>query len=149
MFIAIIVAFFSGLTRTVSRMVNAQLSAQIGPFQSTFYNYVLGLVCSGLILSLSRDPLPISTLTGGQIPAWAYWGGAVGVLFVVLSNLVTPKMSAFVMTLLIFGGQIATGLALDVWLQHQLSLGKIVGGVLILAGLLGNLSLDAGRRRAR
>lgn len=138
MLIAIVLALLSGLTRTVSRMVNAQLSERIGPFQSTFYNYVLGLICSGLALFLSRDPWPVT----GQIPAWAYGGGVVGVLFVVLSNLITPKISAFAMTLLIFVGQIATGLALDVFLHQQLSAGKIAGGVLVLVGLLGNLAID-------
>lgn len=149
MLIAIVIAFLSGLTRTVARMVNAQLSARIGPFQSTFFNYVLGLVCSVLILFFSRDSLPVSALTTGQIPAWAYFGGVVGVLFIVLSNLTAPKISAFAMTLLIFVGQIATGIAVDVFIHQQLSLGKIGGGVLILVGLLGNLAIDADRRRER
>jgi bacterial/archaeal transporter family-2 protein len=147
MLIAIAVSFLSGITRTVSRMVNAQLSERIGPFQSTFYNYVLGLICSVLILLLSREPLPVSALTSGQIPAWAYFGGVVGVLFVVLSNLTAPKISAFSMTLLIFVGQIATGIAIDVFVHQQFSLGKIAGGALILAGLLGNLSIDEDRKR--
>src|SRR6266536_5829304 len=104
MLIAIIIAFLSGVTRTVSRMVNAHLSERLGSFQSTFYNYVLGLICSVLILLLSREHLAVSDLTSSQIPAWAYLGGVVGVLFVVLSNLVASKISAFSMTLLIFVG---------------------------------------------
>jgi DHA3 family macrolide efflux protein-like MFS transporter len=47
------------------------------------------------------------------------------------------------MTLLIFVGQIATGIAIDVFVHQQLSLGKIAGGVLILVGLLG-MSLGIG-----
>ena len=140
MLIAIILSFLSGVTRTVSRMVNAQLSERIGPFQSTFYNYGLGLICSVLILFLSRDPWSVSTLTAGQIPAWAYWGAGIGVLIVVLSNFVTPRMSAFAMTLLIFGGQIGTGIVIDVFIHQQFSLGQMTGGVLILVGLLGSLS---------
>ncbi len=148
MLVAIVVAFLSGITRTVSRMVNAQLSKRIGPFQSTFYNYVLGLICSALLLLLNRDPAPVSMLTTGQVPAWAYWGGAVGVLFVVLSNLVTPKISAFSMTMLIFVGQVGAGVAIDVFLHQQLSFGKVAGSILILAGLLWHLSGsdEAGKR---
>ncbi len=149
MLIAIALSFLSGVTRTVSRMANAQLSERIGPFQSAFYNYVLGLLCSVLTLLLSREPLPVSALTTRQIPAWAYFGGVVGVLFVVLSNLTAPKISAFSMTLLIFVGQIATGIAIDVFVHQQLSLGKIAGGVLILVGLLGSLSIDEDRKRER
>lgn len=142
MLIAIILSLLSGVTRTVSRMVNAQLSERIGPFQSTFYNYILGLICSVLILFLSRDPWPVSTLTAGQIPAWAYWGGGLGVLFVVLSNFVTPKMPALAMTLLIFGGQIGAGIVIDVIIHQQFSPGQVAGGVLIMAGLLSNLLID-------
>ncbi len=129
-------------------MANAQLSERIGAFQSTFYNYALGLLCSLLALLLSREPAPVSALSTGQIPAWAYFGGVVGVLFVVLSNLTTPKISAFSMTLLIFVGQVGTGIAIDLLAHQQLSLGKIAGGVLILAGLLANLSIDEARRRS-
>jgi len=109
----------------------------------------LGLLCSVLTLLLSREPLPVSALTTRQIPAWAYFGGVVGVLFVVLSNLTAPKISAFSMTLLIFVGQIATGIAIDVFVHQQRSLGKIAGGVLILVGLLGSLSIDEDRKRER
>jgi transporter family-2 protein len=147
MVIAMVIAFLSGVTRTISRMANAQLSERIGPFQSTFYNYVLGLICSVLALLVSREPLPVSALTAGQIPAWAYFGGVVGVLFVVLSNLTAPKISAFAMTVLIFVGQIAAGIAIDIFVHQQLALGKIAGGVLILVGLLGNLSIDKDRKR--
>jgi bacterial/archaeal transporter family-2 protein len=147
MVIAMVIAFLSGVTRTISRMTNAQLSERIGPFQSTFYNYVLGLICSVLALLVSREPLPVSALTARQIPAWAYFGGVVGVLFVVLSNLTAPKISAFAMTVLIFVGQIAAGIAIDIFVHQQLALGKIAGGVLILVGLLGNLSIDKDRKR--
>ena len=147
MAIAIVIAFLSGVTRTISRMANAQLSERIGPFQSTFYNYVLGLICSVLALLLSRELLPVSALTTGQIPTWAYFGGVVGVLFVVLSNLTAPKISAFSMTVLIFIGQIAAGIAIDIFVHQELALGKIAGGVLILVGLLGNLSIDKDRKR--
>lgn len=149
MWIAIVASFLSGTSRTVSRMANAQLSERIGPFQSTFYNYVLGLICSVLALVLSREPLPVSALTTGQIPAWAYFGGVVGVLFVVLANLTAPKISAFTMTVLIFGGQIGTGIVIDVVVHQQLSIGRIVGGMLILAGLLVNLCIDQYRKRER
>src|SRR5690349_10160013 len=141
MLIALVVSLFAGVTRTVSRMVNAQLSQRIGPLQSTFYNYVLGLICSVLTLLLIWQPVPLAVVASGQIPAWAYLGGAVGVLFVVLANLTAPKISAFSMTLLIFVGQIATGIALDVFVHQQIALGKIAGGALILGGLLANLSI--------
>ena len=85
---------------------------------------------------------------GGQIPAWAYLGGGVGVLFIVLSNLTAPKISAFSMTLLIFVGQIATGIAIDALVHQRLLLGQVAGGGLILAGLVWSqlIARDSARR---
>ena len=140
MLTAITLSFLSGITRTIGRMLNAQLSERIGLFQSTFYNYVLGFICSVLALLLNRKPVPVAALASGQIPIWAYFGGAVGVLFVVLSNFTAPKMPAFTMTMWIFVGQISAGVVLDGLIHQQLSLAKLVGGSLVLAGLLWNLS---------
>jgi transporter family-2 protein len=142
MFIAITIAFLSGVARTIGRMANAQLSERIGPLQSTFYNYALGLACSALALGFSWEGLADSAVSGMHVPLWAYLGGAVGVLFVVLSNLTAPNISAFSMTLLMFVGQITAGIAIDVFAHQQLSLGKIAGAALILAGLLANLVID-------
>ena len=96
MLLAVIASFLSGVARTVSRMANAQLSERIGAFQSTFFNYVVGLIVSVAALEVSGERSQVSTLAGGEVPVWAYFGGVVGVLFVVLSNLTAPRMSAFV-----------------------------------------------------
>ena len=146
MIIALVAALLSGVTRTVGRMANAQLAVRIGSFQSTFYNYLVGLLCSLLALAALRSPLPAAG--AGQIPAWAYLGGGVGVLFIVLSNLTAPRISAFSMTLLIFVGQIASGIAIDALVHGRLEPGKIAGGGLILAGLLWNqlIARDPARR---
>jgi transporter family-2 protein len=148
MIIALVAALLSGVTRTVGRMANAQLAVRIGSFQSTFYNYLVGLLCSLLALAALRSPLPPAAVAG-QIPAWAYLGGGVGVLFIVLSNLTAPRISAFAMTLLIFVGQIATGIAIDALAHQRLEPGKLAGGGLILAGLLWNqlIARDPARRR--
>jgi transporter family-2 protein len=142
MLAAIVLSLLSGVARTIARMTNAQLAQRVGAFQSTFYNYAVGLACSALALLLSREAAPAAAVSAGPLPPWAYLGGAVGVLFVILSNVTAPKISAFSMTLLIVAGQIGTGLAIDLLSAQQLALGKLAGGALILAGLLGNLLLD-------
>ncbi len=147
MLVAIAVAFLSGVTRTIGRMANAQLAGRVGALQSTGYNYLVGLICSVLFLALDRRPAPAAALDAGPIPVWVYLGGAVGVAFVVLSNHTTPRLSAFSMTLLMFVGQLATGVAIDLLAHQQPALGKLVGGVLILAGLLIDLSIDRDRKR--
>ena len=46
----IIIAMMAGVTIVVSRIVNAKLSERIGLFESTFYNFLTGLIFSMIIL---------------------------------------------------------------------------------------------------
>lgn len=142
MLLAIAIAFGSGVTRVFARMLNASLSAQIGVMQSTFWSFLTGLLCSVTFLLGSREASGVMALDATAIPAWAYLGGVVGVLFVALSSVVTPRISAFYLTLLVFLGQIASGVAIDALARQHLPLGKVIGGALILGGLLWSLAVD-------
>ena len=135
---ACLMALSSGAARTFSRMVNAQLSERVGPVQSTLSNYLVGLLVSLLVLSVSRPPLH----QVASLPWWAYSGGLIGVAFVLLLNITTPRLSAFTMTMLLFVGQIAMSIALDAWSAHHLGWSKPLGGLLILLGLAWNLRID-------
>jgi uncharacterized membrane protein YdcZ (DUF606 family) len=86
--------------------------------------------------------LYISSHTLQSIPIAVYLGGLVGVIVISLSNYITPKISAFYLTLLIFIGQLFTGTIIDFFLSHELSTGKIIGGILVLIGLTYNLLVD-------
>lgn len=135
MIIALLLTFLSGVTRVASRMVNAELAKEIGVIGSTFYNYVIGLACSLAVLYFVNEPDSLFLVFSGKIPLWAHFGGLVGVVFILLSNAITPKISALQMTLLIFVGQVGSGLILDGLQGQALSTGKIAGAIFILAGL--------------
>ena len=77
-----------------------------------------------------------------SIPIAVYLGGLVGVIVISLSNYITPKISAFYLTLLIFIGQLFAGTIIDFFLTNELSTGKIIGGVFVLIGLTYNLLVD-------
>lgn len=51
-------------------------------------------------------------------------------------------MSAFYVTLLIFVAQLFTGVALDWLISRQFPLSKIIGGLIVVAGLAYNLHID-------
>ncbi|WP_179228716.1 DMT family transporter [Leptolyngbya ohadii] len=144
---AIILSFLSGVAGTLCRIINAQLAQRIGALGSTFCNYALGLLCSILILLIEYAFLPAWDSIGISVPAWAYLCGLIGVLFVVLSNIIAPKMSAFSMTLLIIVGQLSTGIVLDVLIHHQFHWSRMAGSVLIFLGLLRNLMIDRDKRQ--
>lgn len=142
MFIYILVAILSGISIVVSRIINARLGDKIGVFQSTFYNFLTGLLFSMIILFISKENLNISADTLTSTPILAYLGGLVGVTSITLSNYIAPKISAFYMALLIFIGQLFTGILIDYLTLNQISIGKIIGGIIVCIGLAYNLNLD-------
>lgn len=136
----IFLAFMAGITIVVSRILNANLAKEIGELQSTFYNFLTGLIFSIIIFLFSKESFNISQLT--PIPFFAYIGGLIGIASISLSNKIAPKTSTFYMTLLIFIGQLLIGIIIDYFIFNKFSLGKILGGSLAAIGLEYNLMLD-------
>jgi len=138
----IIIAILSGISIVIARIINSNLAKRIGIIQGTFYNYVTGLTLSLIFLFFSHEILNISVISMKSLPLWAYLGGVTGVLVVVLSSYITPKISAFYLTLLMFIGQIFVGIIIDYFTLNILSIGKVIGGLLVLIGLSYNLLID-------
>ncbi len=138
----IIVSILSGVTIVTGRIINSNLAKKIGMLQGTFFNYVVGLLFSIIFLVFSKESFLIPKSTFESIPLIGYLGGIVGVLTIALSNYITPKISAFYLTLFIFIGQLFTGVVIDYITLGQLSLGKVIGGILVFVGLAYNLIVD-------
>ncbi|KEH89313.1 membrane protein [Clostridium novyi A str. 4540] len=140
--IYILVAILAGASIVVSRVINFSLADKIGVFQGTFFNYIVGLLFSIIFLVISNDTLFIQNSLFKSLPWWAYLGGLVGVLVVVLSTYLTPRISAFYLTIFIFLGQLFTGIIIDYFVLREFSIGKVFGGILVLLGVVYNLILD-------
>jgi len=141
---AMLMAVASGISGVVSRLANAQLSARTSALGSSFTNHWVGLVGS-VILLLVMQPDFIAGLQVPDVPAWAYVGGACGVLMVMLWNVAGLKVSAFELTLLSFVGQVFAGIALDLLLGNGFSREIFIGGSFVVAGVL--LNMFAGQKK--
>lgn len=142
MIYALILSFIAGVSIVVARIINANLGDKIGVLSSTFFNYVTGLFFSFIILLFTKEMSLIPSLSLSTVPFIGYLGGVLGVLVVSLSSYVAPRISAFYMTLFCFIGQLFIGIIIDYINFGTLSFGKILGGILVLAGLVFNLNLD-------
>jgi transporter family-2 protein len=143
----VLAVFASGVSIVVSRSFNARLANNTSVYTSTFFNYVLGLAASiPVFLLFGRGE---SVLSGPTFSPqwWIYLGGAIGMVTVWLSNIVVVKIPALYFTLLMFVGQIFTGVALDAVLDGAFSLQNLAGGVFVAFGLTLNLLFE--RREAR
>ncbi|MGX7024643.1 DMT family transporter [Vagococcus hydrophili] len=137
-----LLAFLAGVSIVIARIINAQLAGRIGLFESTYFNYLTGLGSSIIILLISGELLGFSISNVEKIPYWAYLGGVLSILVVVLSSYITPKISVFYQTLFVFVGQLFVGMLIDYVLLQELSVNKIIGGSLVLCGLIFNLVVD-------
>ena len=68
--------------------------------------------------------------------------GVIGLSIVAISNILIPKIPTIYTTLLIFVGQLFTGIVIDFFTGSYISTGKFIGGILICGGLFYNLMID-------
>ncbi len=138
---AIIAVLFSGFTIVMARITNAHLAKRAGVSFSCLMNYVVGLTGSLIVFLLMGSPAK-AAFPVTAAPLTVYLGGAMGLISVYLLNVITPKLPAMQLTLLLFIGQLFSGILLDYFLTDMFSPGKFFGGILVLAGLALNMKAD-------
>ena len=136
------IAFLSGVTIVLSRVINYVLADKIGIFQGTFFNYALGLLGSTALLFFRGESYRLLEISSYKGTWWAYTGGLVGVGVIALSSYLSSKISAFYLTLFLFVGQLFTGMLLDYLVSDDFSIIKLLGGMLVVIGLSYNLIID-------
>lgn len=142
MVLFLIISVLSGVSVVVARIINARLAEKIGIFPGTLINYVTGLFFSFLLMLFTSELFHFNEIEFAVLPLWAYLGGLTGVVVIVLSSYVTPRISSFYLTLFIFIAQLFVGILFDYMLESNVSPGKIAGGLFVLTGLTYNLMLD-------
>lgn len=141
--IYLILAILGGVSIVVARSVNSKLATHIGIFEGTLFNYITGLVTSIIVFIISGNLASVKDIGNSNIPLWAYVGGLIGIMVVTLSSFVATKISVFYLTIIMFIGQIFTGVAVDYFREGNLSLSKILGGLIVAVGLGYNLIIDS------
>ncbi len=131
----IFLAILTGANIVVSRTLNAGGAQKNGLYMSTLMNYLTGLITSLIVLWIAGENGSFLNPDFKASSLFMYLGGAVGMLCIFLSNYVTPRMPAFLLTLLLFISQLITALMLDFVLSGTFSLGRLIGGALVLVGL--------------
>ena len=139
----IILAMVGGILTTLSMIVNSSLGKKIGVLQSTCINYIVGLICSTLVLILLGSSIKVSVETFSKLPFYIFLGGAIGVSIVYCSNIIIPKIPVVYSTLLLFVGQVVAGIIIDFFVMSEISFSKLVGAIVIIIGILYNSKIDA------
>lgn len=130
----------SGAMMPLQAGVNGQLARHIGSVLSAaLISFLVGSLAL-LVVSLSQRELPGSLAPFKGLSWWHWTGGLLGVLFVVSAAFTGPRIGALLFMSLVLAGQLTAALLLDHfgWAgfpQSPVSLGKLAGLVLIVAGI--------------
>jgi transporter family-2 protein len=139
---AVVLSLGAGITVVLSRTVNARLSERIGALQGSFINHVIGLPVAIAVLFIwgRTDQILVGFAFSSDV--WIYWGGIMGVMVVMLSNIIVPKVPAFRLTLLSFIGQVSAGIALDLITKKGYSEADFIAGLLVSVGIGANMLIE-------
>lgn len=139
--LAVLLSLGSGFSIVFARTSNARLGHLAGIGHSTLMNYVTGLAGSLVLFALVANFRLAAPIPSPDAPWWVYFGGPLGMVGIILINLATMKIPAVQLSVIIFLGQIASGMVIDA-LFARFSLGMLLGGVVVGAGLWLNILAD-------
>ena len=115
------------------------------PSAAAFVSYLGGTIVMGLVLALGRRVgLPPGQLTEAVVsgvPWWAWSGGLLGSIYVVISVLLVPRLGTATVLSLFVLGQMVASVAFDHFglfglAQRSADLGRVLGAGLLVAGVL-------------
>lgn len=136
----VVMALLTGVVIAVQTGINSQLRAFLAsPLQAVFVSFMVGTAVVALALVAKREPPPLAKWA--SMPWWMWLGGLCGLFIVSTNIIVVPRLGAALLTSLAIAGQLTTALALDHYGAfgfpvHHISLPRVAGAVLLLAGVV-------------
>ena len=133
--------------------INAQLGRRVGsPFLSALLNFLVGIAALLIITSIVEHGLAIPVGSILKAPPWVLFGGAFAVVFVTGNILLMPRIGSVQTAILPALGQILMGTLIDTfgWFnsaQRDMSVLRIIGVALVIAGVLTVVLAKAGRTK--
>lgn len=137
---AYVLVFFAGVIVPLQALVNARLAhLTSGPVFASLLSFCVGTVALAAWWLATRPALPdFATLS--RVPWWAWSGGLLGAIYVVVATLMVPRLGAASLICLIVFGQLLGSLLLDHYgVLHSpkpVDLTRVIGVVLVAIGAL-------------
>lgn len=133
----VLIALFIGALLGIQLGVNNALKVGLQtPLWAAFVSFFVGAIALLIAALLARAPLPGKF----EVPLWAWTGGLLGAVYVLLSFVIVDKLGAATLMGCVVSGQIIASLVVDHfgWLripQHSLSPGRLAGALLLGLGV--------------
>jgi bacterial/archaeal transporter family-2 protein len=136
-----LLGIFAGILVPIQTALNAQLGRTAGhPITTTLIVFIVGVVAC-LIALLAIRPATPQLATFAQVPLWAWGGGMIAMVYVVLLVTLAPKLGVGLTTALVLVGQLLAALAIDHFgvlgnPQHSLNSMRLLGVALMIGGVV-------------
>ncbi|GJE56981.1 MULTISPECIES: DMT family transporter [Methylobacterium] len=133
-------ALLGGVAFVLQQTVNAGLRGALGsPFWAGLTNFVVGAVALAALLAAMREPVP-SLDAASRAPWYAWTGGLLGVLYIVGTILLVPRLGAATVVGLFIVGQILCALVFDQFgllgvPVREVGAGRLLGAALMIVGV--------------
>jgi transporter family-2 protein len=134
-------ALGAGISVATQQVLNGSLRASLNsPSWAGFVSYLCGLATMVVVLLAMREPIPSWKLVAAT-PWWAWSGGVLGGVFILLAILLLPSLGAATLLALVVAGQMAAGVTMDHFgafglAQHSLSISRLLGVALVIGGVV-------------
>ena len=140
-FFLYLLALGAGVSVAVQQVLNGALRTALGsPAWAGFVSYIGGLLTMIVVLLALGERLP-SWKAVADTPWWAWSGGVLGGVFILLMFLLLPLLGAATLIALVVAGQMAAAITLDHFgafglATHPVSLSRLAGAALLIAGVV-------------
>ena len=134
-------ALGAGISVAVQQVLNGSLRVSLqSPAWAGFVSYLGGLLTMVAVLVAMRDQVPSWKLVAAT-PWWAWGGGVLGGVFILLAILLLPSLGAATLLALVVAGQMSAAVVMDHFgafglTQHSLSISRLLGVALIIGGVV-------------
>ncbi len=136
----LLLAFGGGIATAVQVGVNGSLRRLSGqPIWASLVSFFVGTIGLGVCFLLTRQGWP----AGAQFahaPWWIWLGGLLGAFYVAISVISGPRLGSAALIVCVIVGQLLTSIVVDHfgwigYVPHAASPGRIIGAILLLAGV--------------
>jgi transporter family-2 protein len=133
---------FAGAFIAIQAPINSELSKGLGlPVAAAAFSFLSGAIVLGIVSVMVIRWQGVSLDWRGPAP-WLFWtGGVLGALYVTSAVILTPRLGAATLMAFLVTGQLLAGMLIDRAgilgvAVREISVGRIAGALLLLAGAL-------------
>ena len=137
----ILLATGAGACIALQAAANGSLRTSLADARYAAFFSICGTILTAVIVMLAIRPSPPGLATMRATPWWNWIGGPLGALIVLSGAALAPRLGAAAFIASVVAGQLLCSLLLDHFglmnlPQQDLTSGRIIGAVMVFAGVL-------------